>query len=256
MWMRMGCPSGFKTLLLTLILLIATTTHGNSQQQTAEGLQISPENLKALIETLETREKREALIKQLKILAESQKIQAEEQTRERKASNIVETVIMEYGQMTREASRFFHGLFDLARRMPQGVERAMAYLSAEENRAVLYETIVVLGAGIALALLIILLVRRFTSALSKKLLAGKERTGRARIYEAAVTVVIRVSPYGALLVGAIFVLNLLGVQGQLYLFVFLFLLTLLLYESIFTLSRILLNPYDPKIRIVPVTDET
>ncbi|MBW2121182.1 MAG: mechanosensitive ion channel [Deltaproteobacteria bacterium] len=254
--MRMGCPSGFKTLLLTLILLIATTTHGNSQQQTAEGLQISPENLKALIETLETPEKREALIKQLKILAESQKIQAEEQTRERKASNIVETVIMEYGQMTREASRFFHGLFDLARRMPQGAERAMAYLSAEENRAVLYETIVVLGAGIALALLIILLVRRFTSALSKKLLAGKERTGRARIYEAAVTVVIRVSPYGALLVGAIFVLNLLGVQGQLYLFVFLFLLTLLLYESIFTLSRILLNPYDPKIRIVPVTDET
>ena len=255
---KIGFSSILKILFLVTLFLVSITGTIQAQEGASSPAEAaaSLESLDGLIETLENLEKREALLKELKTLRDMQNVLPEKEAAQGEKPNLVERVIIEYAQVTRETSGFFHGLFDLVRRAPDGVKGTMTYFSARENRAVLYRTAIIIGLGIATALIIILLTRRITSALLRNVLGGKEGTGRGKIYEAGIRMIIRVSPYVALFVGSFFVLNFLGVRGLLYQFATLFLLALLLYEAIFNVSRILLSPHAPETRIIPLADET
>jgi small conductance mechanosensitive channel len=215
------------------------------------------ENLEKLIETLETAEKREVLLNELRTLREYQKVQRKaEEVPEKEKPNFVERFVLEYSQVTRETSGFFSRAFDFIRRAPEGLRRTRTYLSAPEKRATLYRTVTIIGLGIAMALIIIIAIRRLTSALLGIALKEEKRTIRGRISEAGIRMVVRISPYVALFVGAFFVLRLLGIRGASYEFAMLFLLTLLFYRGIFNISRILLRPFEPKARVLPLADET
>lgn len=255
---KTGFSSILKILFLVTVFLVSTAGTIQAQEGASSPAEAaaSLESLDKLIETLENPEKRAALLNELKTQRDIQKALPEKEAPQGEKPNLVERVIIEYAQVSREASGFFHGLFDSVRRAPEASKTAMTYFSARENRAVLYRTVIIIGLGIATALIIIFLARRITSALLRSVLRGKERTGRGRVYGAAIRMIIRVSPYVALFVGAFFVLNLLGIRGLLYQFAILFLLTLLLYRAIFNVSRILLSPFDPETRILPLADQT
>jgi small conductance mechanosensitive channel len=253
---RIHDRSPLRTLLLTLILVISMSTPIYSQQEAAQPIESSLENLETLIQTLETPEKREALLKDLKTLMESQKRQARPKAPQREEPSLGERIIMGYGSVTRETSRFFHRLYDLIRRTPETLRQARAYLSAEKNRAVLYRTALIIGAGMALAILLIVLARRFTSALSRGVLRETDQTIRRKVSEATIRMVICISPYVALFVGSFLVLHLLGIRGPVYQFVILVLSALLVYGAIFGLTSILLSPDARKTRIIPMADET
>ncbi len=256
MYTRTYFSAAFKTLFLTLALLVTLTPPIHSQEGTTREAGISLENLEALIQTLETQQKRDALVNDLKTLVEAQKMKQKTEPPEEEKPNLVERVILEYGELTRETSGLFHRLFQLVRQAPEGLKGAGAYLSSPGNRATLYRTGAIVGVGVLTALIIILLVRWLTSVVSRWILTGRERTARGKVYEAGMRIIIRVSPYAALFVGSLFVLNLLGVRGVLYQFLILFLLTLLLYEAIFACSKILLSPYKPEARTLPLANET
>ncbi|NIO05361.1 MAG: mechanosensitive ion channel [Proteobacteria bacterium] len=255
---RVSRGLAFKTAFLSLIFLVTVALPIHSQEGTTPQVETSLENLEALIRTLETPEEREALLRELKTLMEIQKRQAREEapTPEEEKPNLVERFILEYSLVTRETSGFFSGVFDLIRRVPEGLKRTRAYLSAPENRATLYQTAAIIGLGIATALILIVAIRRLTSALLRIVLKEEKRTARRRISEAGVRMVIRIGPYAVLFVGAFFVLRLLGIRGAPYGFAILFFLTLLIYRGIFNISRILLRPFEPSARVLPLTDET
>ncbi len=247
-----------KALFLTTILLLALTgnIHGQAGAPVPEDAVPPLENLEKLIETLETPEKRQVLLNELKTLREYQKVQRkEEEVPEEEKPNLVERFILEYSQVTREISGFFSRVFDVIRRVPEGLKRTRTYISAPENRATLYRTAAIIGLGIVTALIIILVIRRLTSALLRIVLKEEKRTVRGRISEAGIRMVIRIGPYAGLFVGAFFVLSLLGIRGAPNRFAILFFLTLLIYRGIFNISRILLSPFDPKARVLPLADE-
>ena len=74
MWNRIFSPSVFRTLFLSLILLISMTTPIHSQEGGMKQVETSLENLETLIKTLETPEQREVLLKELKTLIELQQL--------------------------------------------------------------------------------------------------------------------------------------------------------------------------------------
>ncbi len=245
----------FIVLLLVSMFLIAVDPSIYAQEGTGSEVETSLENLDALIRTLETPEKRDALLRELKTLTELQKKRPKEETVPREEPNLVERFIIESSQLTRETTGFLHRLLDLVRRAPEGWARAKTYLSAPEHRAALYRTAAIIGVGIATALLIVLFVRRLTSTLLSAVLRERKPTTRGKVYQAGIRFVIRVSPYVAILVGAFFAFNLLRIRGIFYQFAMLFLLTLLLYRGIFNFFRILLSPFDPEVRVPPLADE-
>jgi len=255
MWNGIVYPSVFKSLFLSLILLIGLSTPIHSQEGATKQVETSLENLETLIKTLETPEQRGVLLKELKTLVELQRRQLREEAPQKERPNLIERFITEYGEVTRETSGFFHRLFYLVQGAPEGLKRTEAYLSVPENRATLYRVAAVIGVGIAAALIIIFLIRFFTSALLTRIMTKKRTTG-GRVYQAAIMMIIRVSPYGALFIVAFLVLNLLRIRGLSYEFAILFLLTLLVYRAIYNFFRILLSPFDPEARVFQLADET
>ncbi len=255
---RVSSGLAFKTVFLSLIFLVTVALPIHSQEGTPSQVETSLENLEALVRTLETPEEREALLTELKTLMEVQKRRVVEEAPapEEEKPNLVERFILEYSQVTRETAGFFSRVFDFIRRAPEGLKRTRTYLSAPENRATLYQTAAIIGLGIATALIIIIAIRRLTSALLRIVLKEEKRTVRGRISGAGIRMVIRIGPYAALFVGTFFVLRLLGIRGAPYEFAILFFLTLLIYRGIFNISRILLRPFEPEARVLPLTDET
>ena len=252
-------------LCLTIPFLIlmsspGVTRHVQAQEAASpiEHVDVSVEHLDKLIEVLENPEKREALLKDLRTIRTLQDLQAEREAEapEREAPNLVERVILEYGEMAGKVSGSFHRLVETIHQTPETLRRAKVYLASQKNRAAVYKAFTVLGIGIAAALVIVLVVRWFTAVLSRRLVLGHERTARGRIYETGRKIAIRISPYVALLGGAFLVFGLWGIRGLPYRFVMLILLTLLQYEAIFQISRILLSPHDSGARVLPLPDET
>jgi small conductance mechanosensitive channel len=231
---------------MALTLLIGLTTPIHSQEGGLEPLEVPVENLESLIRTLETPEKREALLDGLKALVESQKMLVEKEPPLPEKPNLVERVRQKYSQVAQETSGFLQGILSLIRSVPQGIGKTGAYLSAPENRAVLYRTVVIVGVGIASALIIVFLIQRITRALSMRLLRRRKWKGRARIYGAILRVIIRVSPY---------VVNLLGIRGVLYEFGIVVLSALFIYEAVYNCSRILLSPFERGARVFRLTNE-
>ncbi len=256
---RTGSTSKLKAIFLATIILLALTPniHGQEGESVPTDTVRSLETLEKLIETLETPEKREVLLDELRALREYQKVQQkQEEVPEKEKPSLVERFVVEYSQLTSETAGFFSRAFNFIRRTPEGVKRTRTYLSAPEKRATLYRTVTIIGLGIVVALIIVIGIRRLTSALLGIVLKEEKRTVRGRISEAGIRMVIRISPYVALFVGAFFVFRLLGVRGTSYEFAMLFLLTLLIYRGIFNISRILLNPFEPRARVLPLADET
>ena len=245
---------------LILMSSPGVTRHVRAQEAglPIENIDVSVERLDKLIDVLENPEKREALLEDLRAIKALQDLQTEIDTEapEREAPNLVERVILEYGEMAGKVSGSFHRLVETIHQAPETLRRTKVYLTSQKNRATVYKAFTVLGIGIALALVIVLGVRWFTTVLSRRLILGQERTTRGRIYETGLKIAIRISPYVALLGGAFLVFGLWGIRGLPYRFVMLILLTLLQYEAVFQISRILLSPYDSGGRILPLPDET
>jgi small conductance mechanosensitive channel len=248
-------PGAFRTALLIVGLVLSLTTITFSQEKPAGEVSIPTESLDKLIRVLETQQDRDALIRELKALRESQTQPPEKEIPRRVDRNLVQKAIIQYGQLTRQASAFFEQLFDTVRQGPGGLTSAKAHLSAQKNRAAVYRIAAVFGVGIAIALVIVLLVRRFTSAMLKAVLRQRARTTRGKVYEALIRMIIRISPYAALYVAGVSVVGLLGIRGIPYRFAVLFLLTLLIYRGLFNVGRILLSPYESEVRILPLADE-
>jgi len=253
---RIVCSTVFKGLLLVSIILIGLTTTTHSQEGATGKTETSVETLDTLIQTLETPEKRETLLNELRALRESQRTDTKKEAPPKEKPNFIERAILQYGQITSQTTDFFRSLFETVRRAPERLREALATLWAPEQRALLYRITIIIGLGIATALVVIFLIRRLTSILSERVLKRKKRTGVGRVYEAAVKMAIRITPYAAVFVASFLVLNLLGIHGVPYRLTLLFFLALLLYEAVFNVSRILLSPLDSKARVVRLSDET
>ena len=258
MKLRPRFPSSLRILILALVLFVGMLCVSQAQERPSkpEEIGISPGSLDTLIETLEHPEKRDALLKELKALKELEKLEPEEMAAPEERPSLVERAIRGYERITRGVPVFLYDFFDLLRRTPEGLEQGLKYLSARENRAALYRIAIVIGVGIATVLIIILLVRRATSRLSRKVLRGIEETARGRLYEAGLRMIIQIIPYGGLWAGGFLAFNLLGIRGLPYRFGMLVLLTLLIYEAVFHAFRIVLSPHNPKARVIPLVDET
>ena len=227
MGLRSRFPSSLRILILALVLFVGMLCVSQAQQRPSkpEETGISSKGVDALIETLEHPEKRDALLKELKALKELEKLEPEEMAAPEERPNLVERAIRGYERITRGVPVFLYDFFDLLRRTPEGLEQGLKYLSARENRAALYRIAIVIGVGIATVLIIILLVRRATSRLSRKVLRGIEETARGRLYEAGLRMIIQIIPYGGLWVGGFLAFNLLGIRGLPYRFGMLILLS-------------------------------
>ncbi len=256
MWTRIVYSIVFKTLLVTLIFLIGVTATVHSQDGATGKVEISVESLETLIKILETQQERESLINELKALRESQRVQPRKEISPKEKVNLVDRFVLQYQKITDQTASFFRGISETTRRIPEGLNETMTYLSAPRNRAVLYRTAIIIGIGIATALVIIILVNRLTSMLSDRLLRRKRRKVFGRIYEAAVMMAVRITPYAAVFVASFLVLIILGIHGIPYRLAIMLFSALLLYETIFNVSRILLNPHDPEARVIRLADET
>jgi len=173
MWTRIVYSIVFKTLLVTLIFLIGVTATVHSQDGATGKVEISVESLETLIKILETQQERESLINELKALRESQGIQPKKEIPPKEKVNLVNRFVLQYQKITDQTASFFRGISETTRRIPEGLNETMTYLSAPRNRAVLYRTAIIIGIGIATALVIIILVNRLTSMLSDRLLRRK-----------------------------------------------------------------------------------
>jgi small conductance mechanosensitive channel len=248
------------TLFFAFVFSLGLAGHTQAQEtpRSAEEIGVSVENVEKLIQTLENPEKREALLEDLRTIKALQGLQreVEAETPERETPNLVERVILEYSLIAGKVSDSFHRLVEAVQQTPEALRRANAYLGSEKNRATVYKALTVLGIGIGLAVGIVLVVRWFTAVLSRKVVLGKEGTTRGRMYEAGLRMAIRISPYAALLGGAFVVFGIWGIRGLPYRFVLLILLTLLQYEAIFQIARILVSPYDSGARVLTLPDET
>ena len=261
MRVRIKFSLGVKALFLAIIILLTVTNYGQPQENASSAKEsaVPLENMEKMVQTLESPEKREALIRDLKSLIELQKqASPAEQVAKGpppKEPSMFNRLIIVSSQLTRQTADYLPQLLKSIRQIPNSLRSGITHISAQENRAGLYKFATIIAASIVLALIIILVIRRFTTMLLKAVLKKRKQTTAGRIYEGVVRMVIRISPYLGLLIAVFLVLSFLGVGGLPYRITMLFLLTLLQYEAIATASRIGLNPAEPKSRLLPLSDE-
>jgi small conductance mechanosensitive channel len=218
--------------------------------------EVSNTELRDLVDTLEDEKRREVLVKDLKKLIEfreaavKQLEPSELPEKKRRRLLAVEGLFEAFESLTRRLIDAASSTVNLVRKAPDALKDVRAFVSQSENQSRLLRLLGSTGASVLFALIIALLLKRYTPKVPEYEPSLTYKMGTGLLW-----VLLRVIPYAAV-IGALFVLFQVFPSfrvGQAVILLFFF--VLFFYQFIFVIFRVLLSPEASKLRILPVGDE-
>ena len=240
--------------LMTLLVCIAVPAYGREKAEPGPQA-LSQKDLGEIVDLLEDPQKREAFVKNLKNLmaakeAASGEAGAEGPKQKEKEILVIEKFFSAFDTLSQRFIEAAASTASLAARAPDRVRDAWGFLSRPENRSKLIRLLVDIAGAVAVALILGLILRKYTPRPREAHPAFPSRLafGLARI-------LLRLIPYGAILVVLSILFGVLPSFALGQALVFLLFVILLCYRIAFEVFRVILAPEDGTLRLLPLTDE-
>jgi len=240
-------------MIVTLMLVVPS--YGKAPENPKD-LDPKTEDLKELVDLLDNPERREAFVKDLKNLIKLREVAKRDAERVERQTEKREVLAIEKAFISFES--VFRGILDagantasLVARAPEAVGKVKSSLSEPESRSKLLRLLGDIAAGIVIALIVGLLLRRYSPTRDERKngLPSRAAAGFIRL-------ILGVAPYAALLV-SLFVLFEVYPSfpfGQTV--VLLIFLVVFFYRLAIAVFGALLAPEDEGMRILPLSDES
>ncbi len=239
---------------MLLVLLLSATGYAQTPEG-PKGVDIATKDLKELVDLLENPERREAFVKDLKNLiqlreAAARKAGGVERPPEEKEALAIERAVMNLGFLFKRVLDAGANTASLVARVPGALGKAKSFLSEPQNWSKLLRLLGTIAGSIVIALIVGLLLRRYSPVREEG-----EGSLHSKLGRAIILVFLRVAPYAALLVSLFILLEVFPSFPLGHTLVILFFLMVFFYRLALAVFSASLAPEDTTMRILPLSDE-
>jgi small-conductance mechanosensitive channel len=252
-----GALNGLLVVGMLLVFLLATPGYGETPES-LKNVEVTTKDLQELVDLLENPERREAFVKDLKNLiqlrqAATKRAEKVERPPERKERQVlaIEKVSMRFESLFKGVLNAAGSTASLVTRAPGALGKAKSFLSETEKRSKLLKLLGDVAAGIVIALIVGLFLRKYVPPTDER-----ERGLPSRLGMGFIALFLSLAPYAALLVSLFILFEVFPSFPLGHTLALLIFLVVFFYRLALAVFSVLLAPEDGGMRILPLNDES
>lgn len=237
-----------------LLVVLWTVSPGyGAQKGTSRPDSLSTEELQDVVNLLENPEKREALVKDLKAIAEARDLarqSGKRKTLEKKEVMVVERIFLGFDALSREFVEAASSAGALAADIPQAFDRVKRLVADPKQRRQAMWLLLDVFLAVMISLMLRFILRRYPGGVQE----GEGRF-RKKLGAGLLRALFNFLPYGALFVSLFLLCQIFPSHPRAHVLVIVLSLIFLIYRAVLETFRVLVAPDDSPLRLIPISDE-